>query len=175
MGSSQIVERGKEHTLMDCPSCGSGQVQTLAMAYQSGTTNIETTSRSRGQSFSGFSVGSGGWSSTSATKRHQHRAQQEKKPPGHPPEYQCGQRLLAVRYSDRLLPPYNVSCDPVPPMTKAEFVLKDGTVLKPGLEKQLAEEAETGYDLSKERGMHLRPASATTAVPACGDHEALAA
>jgi hypothetical protein len=53
---------------MDCPSCGSNNVQTLAMVYRSGTSTVETTSRSGTQSFSGFGVGSGGsWSSTSGT------------------------------------------------------------------------------------------------------------
>lgn len=42
-------------------------------------------------------------------------------------------------------------------MAKAEFVLRDGTVLTPELEKQLTAEAEAGYDLSKARRIHLRP------------------
>jgi hypothetical protein len=40
---------------------------------------------------------------------------------------------------------------------KAEFVLKDGTILTPKVEKQLADEAEAGYDLSKARRVLLRP------------------
>ena len=42
-------------------------------------------------------------------------------------------------------------------MAKAQFVLKAGTVLTPELEKQLADEAEAGYDLSKARRVILRP------------------
>jgi transposase len=42
-----------------------------------------------------------------ATKRHQHRAQQEKRPSGHPPEYQRVPVTWRSPYSDRLLPPYN--------------------------------------------------------------------
>jgi predicted RNA-binding Zn-ribbon protein involved in translation (DUF1610 family) len=59
---------GEGRTLMECPGCGSTNVQTLAMVYQSGTSTVETTSRSGPQTFSGFSVGSGAsWSSTSGT------------------------------------------------------------------------------------------------------------
>jgi hypothetical protein len=42
-------------------------------------------------------------------------------------------------------------------MAKAQFVLKGGTVLTPELEKQLADEAEAGYDLSRARRVILRP------------------
>ena len=42
-------------------------------------------------------------------------------------------------------------------MAKAEFVLKEGTVLTPELEKQLADEAEAGYDLTRARRIDLRP------------------
>jgi hypothetical protein len=44
-----------------------------------------------------------------ATKRHQHGAQQEKRPSGHPPEYQRVPVTWRSPYSDRLLPPYNPS------------------------------------------------------------------
>jgi predicted DNA binding CopG/RHH family protein len=49
-------------------------------------------------------------------------------------------------------------------MAKAQFVLKGGTVLTPELDKQLADEAEAGYDLSKARRVILRPGR-----PAKGD------
>src|ERR1039458_3955843 len=42
-------------------------------------------------------------------------------------------------------------------MAKAEFVLKDGTVLTPKLEKQLADEAGAGYDLTQALRIDLRP------------------
>lgn len=51
-------------------------------------------------------------------------------------------------------------------MAKAEFVLKDGTVLTPELEKELADEAEAGYDLTQARRMYLRPGRPAKGQPA---------
>ena len=67
---------GGSQRLMDCPNCGSSQVQTLAMVISSGTTHVDATSRS---TFSGVSssvtggaqsVSSGtgqGWTRTKGT------------------------------------------------------------------------------------------------------------
>jgi hypothetical protein len=41
-----------------------------------------------------------------------------------------------------------------------------GTVVAPELEKQLADEAEAGYDLSKARRIHLRPGRPSRGQPA---------
>jgi hypothetical protein len=51
-------------------------------------------------------------------------------------------------------------------MAKAEFVLKDGTVLTPKLEKQLADEAEAGYDLTQALRIDLRPGRPAKGEPA---------
>jgi hypothetical protein len=51
-------------------------------------------------------------------------------------------------------------------MAKAEFVLKDGTVLTPELEKQLADEAEAGYDLTQALRIDLRPGRPSRGEPA---------
>jgi hypothetical protein len=51
-------------------------------------------------------------------------------------------------------------------MAKAPFVLKDGAALTPELEKQLADEAEVGYDLSKASRIHLRPGRPSKGAPA---------
>ena len=57
-------------------------------------------------------------------------------------------------------------------MAKAEFVLKDGTVLTPELEKQLADEAEAGYDLTQALRIDLRPGRPSRGEPA-GESQSL--
>lgn len=52
---------------MDCPACGSSQVQKTSMAYESGVTRTSTTSRSGPQSILGSSYGPGGVTNMSGT------------------------------------------------------------------------------------------------------------
>lgn len=52
---------------MDCPACGSSQVQKMSMAYESGVTRTKTTSRSGPQSILGSSYGPGGVTTSSGT------------------------------------------------------------------------------------------------------------
>jgi hypothetical protein len=53
--------------VMDCPACGSSQVQKTSMAYESGVTRTSTTSRSGPQSILGSSYGPGGVTISSGT------------------------------------------------------------------------------------------------------------